>query len=72
MSAGLTENNALAKALAKLHPLGRLGKADDFAPLARLLLEPQSSWITGAVIPIDGGRASLHKSGIKSTAGTFL
>jgi NAD(P)-dependent dehydrogenase (short-subunit alcohol dehydrogenase family) len=64
MSAGLTENSALAKALAKLHPLGRLGKADDFAPLARLLLEPQSSsWITGAVIPIDGGRASLHKSG---------
>ena len=34
------------------------------APLARLLLEPQSgSWMTGAVIPVDGGRANLHKSG---------
>lgn len=64
MSAGLTQNSALAKALAKLHPLGRLGKAEDFAPLARLLLEPQSgSWMTGAVIPVDGGRANLHKSG---------
>jgi NAD(P)-dependent dehydrogenase (short-subunit alcohol dehydrogenase family) len=36
-------------------PMGRLGKPDEIKGLALLLASPASSYITGAVIPIDGG-----------------
>lgn len=36
-------------------PLARVGTVDDVAALIRFLLGPESSWITGACIPIDGG-----------------
>jgi NAD(P)-dependent dehydrogenase (short-subunit alcohol dehydrogenase family) len=39
-----------------LHPLGRNGKPADVAEAALFLAEERSSWITGAVIPVDGGR----------------
>lgn len=36
-------------------PLGRLGKADDFAKLVAFLASDDASWITGQVILADGG-----------------
>jgi NAD(P)-dependent dehydrogenase (short-subunit alcohol dehydrogenase family) len=36
-------------------PLGRLGTVDDIAEAVRFLAGPESSWITGACLPIDGG-----------------
>lgn len=36
-------------------PLGRLGTVDDVAEAVRFLAGPESSWITGANLPIDGG-----------------
>ena len=36
-------------------PLGRVGTVDDTASLARFLLGPESTWITGQCIGIDGG-----------------
>ena len=36
-------------------PLGRVGTVDDVASLVRFLAGPESSWITGACIPVDGG-----------------
>ncbi len=38
-----------------LHPLGRIGQPDDVASLIVFLLSEASSWMTGTVIPIDGG-----------------
>ena len=38
------------------HPLGRNGKPRDVAAAALFFASPQSSWITGAVLPLDGGR----------------
>ena len=38
------------------HPLGRNGKPIDVAEAALFLASAQSSWITGAVLPVDGGR----------------
>ncbi len=40
--------------LAKM-PLGRVGTVQDTAALSRFLLGPESSWITGQSIGIDGG-----------------
>ena len=39
------------------HPLGRVGQPDEVAALILFLLSKESGWITGACMPIDGGRA---------------
>jgi NAD(P)-dependent dehydrogenase (short-subunit alcohol dehydrogenase family) len=36
-------------------PLGRVGRVNDVAEAVRFLAGPESSWITGACLPIDGG-----------------
>ena len=38
-------------------PIPRLGEPDDIAQLARFLIGPESSWITGQVIDVDGGHS---------------
>ncbi|KQT53224.1 short-chain dehydrogenase [Aureimonas sp. Leaf454] len=52
-------NERMAEAVAKLHPIPRLGEADDMAAMAELLLTG-GTWITGQVIAIDGGRSTLR------------
>ena len=37
------------------HPIGRLGRPDDIAGLTVYLASDESSWVTGAVLPVDGG-----------------
>ena len=41
---------------AGLHPLGRNGRPDDVADAVLFFASPMSRWITGAVLPLDGGR----------------
>jgi len=41
---------------ANLHPLGRNGQPDDVADAVLFFASNQSRWITGAVLPLDGGR----------------
>jgi NAD(P)-dependent dehydrogenase (short-subunit alcohol dehydrogenase family) len=36
-------------------PISRVGHTDDVGALVRFLLGPESSWITGVSIPVDGG-----------------
>ena len=43
------------KEMAGYHPLGRVGQPEDVASLIVFLLSGEASWMTGAVIPIDGG-----------------
>ncbi|MDQ7878548.1 SDR family oxidoreductase [Microbacterium sp. QXD-8] len=45
--------------MAALHPLGRIGRPLDVARAVAFLLSSESDFITGAVIPVDGGRAAL-------------
>ena len=37
------------------HPLGRVGTPDDIARSVVFLASPAASWITGVVLPVDGG-----------------
>jgi NAD(P)-dependent dehydrogenase (short-subunit alcohol dehydrogenase family) len=56
----LTKNPQMADAIAKLHPIPRLGDAEDPAALADFLLSDAAGWITGQVIGVDGGRSTLR------------
>ncbi|MBY0335939.1 MAG: SDR family oxidoreductase, partial [Acetobacteraceae bacterium] len=56
----LTRNAAMAEAIARQHPIPRLGEAEDAAALADFLLSPAAGWITGQVIGVDGGRSTLR------------
>jgi NAD(P)-dependent dehydrogenase (short-subunit alcohol dehydrogenase family) len=49
------EGKALRKARIGQIPLGRMGRPEDVAELAVFLASEESSWLTGAAIPLDGG-----------------
>ena len=44
-------------------PTGRLGKPEDIQGLALFLASDASSWITGALIPMDGGNLAVNAGG---------
>lgn len=48
-------DDAAVKRMARIHPLRRIGQPTDVAALILFLLSDASAWMTGAVIPIDGG-----------------
>jgi NAD(P)-dependent dehydrogenase (short-subunit alcohol dehydrogenase family) len=52
-------SDQVRETLAKLIPLGRMGRADEVASAALFLASDQSSFITGAELPVDGGMAQV-------------
>ena len=59
MASKLLKNTKISEAIAKQHPLKRLGEGLDSAALAKFLLSTESSWITGQIIGVDGGRSNV-------------
>jgi NAD(P)-dependent dehydrogenase (short-subunit alcohol dehydrogenase family) len=56
------------KLFADMVPLGRLAKTDEIKGLALLLASPAGSYLTGTVIPIDGGATAVMTRGNYSGA----
>lgn len=56
-------NEKMREGLAQMHPIQRIGEADDAAAMAQFLLSRDSDWITGHVFPVDGGRKSVRTRG---------
>ena len=59
MASKILKNPKIAEGIAKQHPLKRVGEGKDSASLAKFLLSDQSSWITGQIIGVDGGRSNV-------------
>ena len=55
----LLKNEKIAEGIAKLHPLKRLGVGSDFSAIAKFLISEESSWMTGQIIGVDGGRSAI-------------
>ena len=55
----MLKNTTIAEGIAKAHPLKRLGEGKDSAALAKFLITDESSWVTGQIIAVDGGRSKL-------------
>ncbi|MFO0357276.1 MAG: SDR family NAD(P)-dependent oxidoreductase [Sphingobacteriaceae bacterium] len=47
------------QASANMHPLKRIGSADDIANAADYLLSDRASWVSGQILHIDGGSSKL-------------
>ncbi|NRQ38393.1 SDR family oxidoreductase [Nonomuraea sp. NN258] len=54
-----TARPGLDAEMAALHPLGRAATAAEVAAAVAYLLSEESSFISGATVPVDGGRAAL-------------
>lgn len=49
---------AAGEAIANANPMGRIGKPEEVAQVALFLASDMSSYVTGAVIPVDGGKGN--------------
>ena len=59
LAASLLNTEQKKEANSLLHPLKRIGTADDIANMAEFLLSDKSSWITGQILHVDGGISSI-------------
>lgn len=55
----MKEEGAPWEALLARHPLGRLGEPEDVAHAAVYLASDESRWVTGILLPVDGGYTAL-------------
>jgi NAD(P)-dependent dehydrogenase (short-subunit alcohol dehydrogenase family) len=63
LTARLTESEASLKASTALHPLGRIGEPEEVASAIEWLLDGEQAWVTGQVLGVDGGLATVRSRG---------
>ena len=60
LAAGILRNERQRRTAAERHPLKRIGRAEDIAGVTRFLLSRESGWMTGQILPVDGGLGALR------------
>lgn len=58
MTAGVADKPELLSQFVNRIPLGRPGKPSDIAPAVLFLASPDAAYITGVVLPVDGGTSA--------------
>ncbi len=58
-TAGMLADEAARRNTEKLIPMGRVGRADELADAILFLASDEASYITGAALPVDGGRSAV-------------
>ncbi|XVV13804.1 SDR family NAD(P)-dependent oxidoreductase [Actinoplanes sp. CA-131856] len=60
---GLSDEGRAAfdREIGLLQPLGRMGRTEEVADAVAFLLSDQAAFISGAVIPVDGGRSAVGR-----------
>ena len=59
LTKGLTDDPEMLEKLEGLHPMGRLGTADEVANAALYLASDESKYVTGAALTVDGGYTAI-------------
>jgi NAD(P)-dependent dehydrogenase (short-subunit alcohol dehydrogenase family) len=62
MLRGMPNADAVIADRKKYYPLGRLGQPSDIAAIVSFLASAESSWLTGALIAVDGGASAYGGS----------
>ncbi|BCW98892.1 MAG: short-chain dehydrogenase [Armatimonadota bacterium] len=62
-TARITSNETSLKMSEQMHALGRIGEPMDVASAIAWLLDPEAGWVTGQVIGVDGGLATVRSRG---------
>jgi len=60
MSQDILSSKAGKKQSEAMHALGRVGQPTDVAPAVCWLLDPETTWVTGQVIGVDGGLGTVR------------
>lgn len=58
LTSGLTQNSERSAELVGRTPMGRWGEPNDLAGPALFLASPGAQFVTGIVLPVDGGYSS--------------
>lgn len=69
LTARMEQDPTLEQRFLKGIPAGRLGQPRDIMGLAVLLASDASQWITGAIIPLDGGNMAMNAGGTSGHEG---
>jgi meso-butanediol dehydrogenase/(S,S)-butanediol dehydrogenase/diacetyl reductase len=58
-TAGMLSDDTMLNNTKRLIPMGRVGRSDELASAIAFLASDDASYITGASLPVDGGRAAV-------------
>ena len=58
-TAGMLADDATRQSTEKLIPMGRVGRPEELANAILFLASDEASYITGAALPVDGGRSAV-------------